>query len=119
MTKTWRALAEAFGIETEAGLNFQKMNRRRQMQQYGTVDRRDKGDPLAMHRQRLQRQQAAAQGANMTPRPGGLSDIPAGADRPGQGNPLMAPPRREPAQAMRRQPDLAALVGADDEESEE
>jgi hypothetical protein len=116
MTKTWRLIAEAMGIETEAPLNFQKLNRRRQMQQYGTTDRRDKGDPMMLHRMR--KQQAAAQAAgpaDMTGRPGGLSDIPSGTDRPGQGNPLVAPPRREPMQA-RRPSGLAALVGADDEE---
>lgn len=86
-SKTWRQLAEMVGLDQEA-TNWQKVNQRRNMQRYGTMDRNAPGpSPLDAIRKAAQ----AGKAVNMTPRPGGLQ-IPSGTDRPGQGNPLMAPP---------------------------
>jgi hypothetical protein len=112
MSKTWKTLAEALGIETEAGPNWQKVNQKKNMQRYGTQDRRTQQDPLKYFNSAgtgaAQRQTTAAGMApKMTPRPGGLQ-IPAGSDRPGQGNPLMDPPGRRQqaaAPAMQRPPE--------------
>lgn len=97
MKNVWKRLAEALGIETEA--NWDKAAKQRNMQRYGTMDRRDKQGPQAYFNTRgtgsAQRQGMAANATpNMTPRPGGLQ-IPSGTDRPGQGNPLVAPPGRK------------------------
>lgn len=138
-SKTWRRLAEMVGIETEAGANWSKINRQRNMQRYGTTDRRDKGMTGIEFRNSVQRKNAADLGQpqaprSMTPKPGGLQ-IPSGTDRPGQGNPLVAPPRamvgqRPPHQAAHQHgtsPDdhgmeddewLNLLMGDEDDEDE-
>lgn len=92
----WRRLAEALGIRVEA--NWDAAAKRRNMQRYGTQDRRAQLGPTPYFKPNgmgsAQRPSMMAQQApDMTPRKGGLQ-IPAGTDRPGQGNPLMAPPRR-------------------------
>lgn len=104
----WRKLAEALGIETEAGMNYQKLGRQRNIQRYGTQDRRDPQSPLHYFNTRgtgaAQRGQAQQQQApDMTPRAGGLQ-IPGGTDRPGQGNPLFAPPPRKAASPLSTAP---------------
>ncbi len=91
-------LAEALGIKTEAG--WDSVAKKRNMQRYGTQSRRDQQGPTPYFNNKgtgsAQRAGTAASATpNMTPRPGGLN-IPGGTDRPGQGNPLMAPPRKGP-----------------------
>lgn len=89
-------LAEMVGcykdVESE-GPNWQKLNQKKNMQRWGSQSAAsaDKNDPMAGFR-KLKQQQAASQPPSMIPKPGGLQ-IPAGSDRPGQGNLLMAPPR--------------------------
>lgn len=113
----WKKLAEALGIETEA--NWDKLTRQRNMQRYGTQDRRDKQSPLyyfnttgtgaAQRGQNPMQQQAP----DMTPRPGGLN-IPMGTDRPGQGNPLYSPPR--PKSPLSTPPNSPQALSSDDDE---
>ena len=87
-------LAEALGIETEA--NWDAVAKKRNMQRYGSQGRRAR--PAAafnIHGTGTAQRQGTAAGVrpDMTPRMGGLQ-IPAGKDVPGQGNPLMAPPKK-------------------------
>ncbi len=93
ITKTWRQLAEAIGVD-EAGAYWQKANQKKNMQRWGTSDRRNHGDPLMLAKQR-NKAQAMSAPPNMTPRLGGIG-APAGTDRPGQGNPLMTPSAAKP-----------------------
>lgn len=103
-SRVWRQLAEMVGLDREA-TNWQKVNQKRNMQRYGTMDRNDRGpSPLDAIRKAAN----AGKATSMTPRPGGLQ-IPSGTDRPGQGNPLMAPPTakvggRAPMQAQQPSP---------------
>lgn len=92
---TWDRLAEAVGIETEA--NWDKVAKQRNMQRYGSADRRDKLGPMAYFNTRGT---GLAQGGMRPPiapdpsiRRNGGPMIPQGTDRPGQGNPLMSPTR--------------------------
>lgn len=88
MTKSWKRLAEAFGIN-EA--NWDKVAKQRNMQRYGTQDRRDKGQPVTMgSKMPLSTSQLARQAQAAARRP----PIPSGTDRPGQGNPMFDPPKR-------------------------
>lgn len=94
----WRTLAEAVGLSNEA--NWDRVAKQRNMQRYGTQDRRDKQGPMAYFNTQgtgsAQRQATAARTPpRMVGKPGGLQ-IPNGTDRPGQGNPLMAPSRPSP-----------------------
>ncbi len=91
-------LAEALGMRTEA--NWDAAAKRRNMQRYGATDRRIQQGPTPYFKPNgmgsAQRQGTVGQMApDMTPRKGGLQ-IPSGTDRPGQGNPLMAPPTKRP-----------------------
>ncbi len=121
----WKRLAEALGIETEA--NWDKLTRQRNMQRYGAQDRRTQTTPMQYFNTRgtgqAQRQATmAAMVPSMTPKPGGLQ-IPAGTDRPGQINPLAAPPKKAqpPAIAPLSTPPnspqrMSATTGDDDSE---
>lgn len=91
----WRRLAEAVGVASEA--NWDRAAKQRNMQRYGTQDRRDQQGPMAYFNTQgtgsAQRQATAARTPpRMVGKPGGLQ-IPTGTDRPGQGNPLMSPNR--------------------------
>jgi hypothetical protein len=122
----WKRLAEALGIETEA--NWDKLAKQRSMQRYGTQDRRTQTTPMQYFNLRgtgqAQRQTTmAAMQPRMTPKPGGMQ-IPAGTDRPGQINPLAAPPRKPagpPAIAPLSTPPNSPqrLSGNSDDDSEE
>ena len=112
----WKKLAEALGIETEA--NWDKLAKQRNMQRYGAQDRRTQMSPTMYFNTKgtglAQRQDTAANMApDMTPRPGGLN-IPAGSDRPGQGNPLYAPPR--PKSPLSTPPNSPQAMGDDEDE---
>lgn len=87
-------MAETLGMETEA--NWGKVAQQKNMQRWGTQDRRTQQSPTQYFNTKgtgsAQRQQTAAQATpNMVPRPGGLQ-IPGGQDKPGQLNPLYAAP---------------------------
>lgn len=86
MSSTWKRL-----IEMIEATNWSRVNQKKNMQRWGTQDRNAPG-PTAIDALR----KAAAAGRpqqppSMVPKKGGLQ-IPSGTDRPGQGNPLVAPP---------------------------
>lgn len=91
----WYTLAEALDIQTE--INWDNVNKRRQMQQNGTMDRRNKQGPMPYFKtpgQQRQMQQAQRGRIN----PNAMAQIPAGTDVPmQQPNPLFAPPARKSA----------------------
>ena len=95
----WGRLAEAVGIETEA--NWDKFAKQRNMQRYGSTDRRNQLGPMAYFNTKGT---GTAQGGLRPPiRPdpriarGAAPQIPSGTDRPGQGNPLMSPTKMKPS----------------------
>lgn len=112
----WDRLAEALGIQTE--INWDAVNKRRQMQQYGTMDRRDKQGPMpyfkpAGMQQRAQQPRMAAGTGQQA-----MSQIPFGSDRPGQSNPLFTPPRpKSPLTTAPNSPQ--ALSGGSEGEDED
>jgi len=111
----WDRLAEALGIKTE--VNWDAVNKRRQMQQYGTMDRRNQQGPTPYFKTpgQQQRMQQARRGPV---NPNAMAQIPAGMDRPGQGNPLFAPPRpKSPLTTPPNSPQ--GLTGGRDEEEDE
>lgn len=102
----------------EAKTNWNRIQQKRRMQTQGTTDRREKQGPMSYFNPRgtgsAQRNDtAAAMTPDMTPRPGGIS-IPAGSDRPSQGNPLFDPPTKV---ATGSRPNVS-VVGADQDEDE-
>ncbi len=119
----WTKLAEALGIETEA--NWDKLNRQKNMQRWGTQDRRqqdrmgptpyfnDAGTGSAQRQATMQ-----SQPPRMTPRPGGLQ-IPAGTDRPGapRPNPLYGAPTTTVPRTQQR-PGAPSMMGPDDDEDD-
>lgn len=93
MSSAWDRLAEVFGIKTE--VNWDAANKRRQMQKYGTMDRRMRGPSTILKTpQQIQRMQQ--RGPRGPVNPNAMAQIPAGSDAPGQENPLFAPPRSGP-----------------------
>lgn len=120
----WIRLAEAVGLETEA--NWDKAAKQRNMQRYGSQDRRDNLGPMAYFNTKGT---GMAQGARKPIRPMGGPvgpgktgmQIPSGTDRPGQVNPLAAPPARGPsplgtaANSPQRRDSLAAIMDPDDD----
>lgn len=118
----WDRLAEALGIKTE--INWDAVNKRKQMQQYGTMDRRDKQGPMpyfkpaGMQRRAQAQQQAPLNRGQQT---AAMSQVPFGTDRPGQLNPLFAPPSppkpRSPLSTAPNSPQ--ALSGGSEGEDEE
>lgn len=104
MKNIWHLIAEAFGFETEGPMNFSKLGQKRNMDRYGTMDRRDKQGPMPYFNTKGT---GSAQGGQRQPltRPrGGVPQIPAGSDVPGgQGpNPLMRPTPATAAQKMQQ-----------------
>lgn len=100
----WERLAEALGIKTE--INWDAVGKRRQMQQHGSMDRRDRQGPMPYFKPRgmqQQRQNRQARGSGpIAARPGQPPpQIPFGTDRPGQANPLFTPPQNQPPQRPR------------------
>ena len=116
-SSAWDRLAEALGIQTE--VNWDAVNKRRQMQQYGTMDRRNRG-PSTMLKTPQQLARIAAQGSRGPVNPNAMAQIPAGSDVPGQGNPLFAPPARpRPMSPLSTPPNSPlGLRGGRDEEDE-
>ncbi len=113
----WDRLAEALGIKTE--INWTSVAKRRQMQQGGTMDRRDRQGPMPYFRPQAmqQRQQQARASAMAGQGQSAMAQIPFGTDRPGQRNPLFAPPRsRSPLATPPNSPQ--ALQGGDEGEEE-
>lgn len=111
----WDRLAEALGIKTE--INWDAVNKRRQMQQHGTMDRRNRQGPMPYFKPASLQQRRPPQA---TPGSGqqAMSQIPFGSDRPGQANPLFAPPRpRSPLSTAPNSPQ--ALSGGDEGEDED
>jgi len=97
MSRTWERLAEAVGIETEAGFNYRKAGQRANMQRYGSVSRQafDRSGPMPYFKPGggglAQGNRAPTGAAVPTGRP---MQIPGGTDRPtGQPNPLTVPTR--------------------------
>jgi hypothetical protein len=83
--------------QEEARTNWAGVNKKRAMAQQGSMDRRDKGGLMQYFNLKgtgsAQRADTmSATPTRMNPRPGGMQ-IPGGTDRPGQGNPLMDPPK--------------------------
>lgn len=110
-------LAEALGIKTE--MNWDAVNKRRQMQQYGTVDRRNRG-ASTMLKTPQQIQRIAQQGSRGPVNPNAMAQIPAGSDNPnqmGQPNPLFAPPR--PKSPLSTAPNSPQSLGGGRDEEEE
>jgi hypothetical protein len=111
----WDRLAEALGIKTE--VNWDAVNKRRQMQQYGTMDRRDKQGPMPYFKpsSMQQRQPQATPGSGQQ----AMGQIPFGSDRPGQMNPLFAPPGRPKSPLSTAPNSPAAMAGGDEGEDED
>lgn len=113
--------------QDEARGNWAKLDRQRNMARWGTerasrADRAGRTDSDSLERSmRAMRAGSAEPRAEMpprmVPRPGGLSDIPAGRDVVPQPNPLMRPSAGGGQQAPRRGSswDILAGVGDDDE----
>lgn len=115
----WDRLAEALGIQTE--INWDAVNKRRQMQQYGTMDRRDKQGPMPYFKPAGMQQRTQAPPPappNRGQQPAAMSQVPFGNDRPGQTNPLFSPPKpRSPLSTAPNSPQ--ALSGGDEDEDED
>lgn len=119
MRSAWDRLAEALGIKTE--VNWDAANKRRQMQQYGTMDRRNRG-PSTLLKTPQQVQRMQQRGPRGPVNPNAMAQIPVGSDTPGQGNPLFAPPprSRSPLATPPNSPQsLAPTGGREDDEREE
>lgn len=123
----WGKLAEAIGIETEA--NWDKAAKQRNMQRYGSTDRRNQLGPMAYFNTKGTGSAQGGMRPAMRPDPSiarnGGPMIPQGTDRPGQGNPLMSPTgamRPSPLGTAPNSPQgrgqdwLSALSGDDDED---
>ena len=90
----WDTLAEALGLKTE--INWDAVNKRRQMQQNGSMDRRTQQGPMPYFRPPGAQRQTP-QGRGMNANPNAMGQIPQGQDVPGgQPNPLYSTPRRSP-----------------------
>lgn len=111
----WDRLAEALGIKTE--VNWDAVNKRRQMQQYGTMDRRDKQGPMPYFKpsSMQQRRPQATPGSGQQ----AMGQIPFGSDRPGQMNPLFAPPGRPKSPLSTAPNSPQAMTGGDEGEDED
>jgi hypothetical protein len=115
MRSAWDRLAEALGI-TE--IDWSAVQKRRQMQQYGTMDRRNKQGPMPYFKPGGMQQRA--QQARMVPPGSGqqaMQQIPFGSDRPGQVNPLFAQPPR-PKSPLSTAPNSPQAMDGGDEEDE-
>lgn len=115
MRSAWDRLAEALGIRTEA--NWDAVNKRRQMQQYGTMDRRTNQGPTPYFKTPGQQQRMQQQRRGPV-NPNAMAQIPVGTDVPGQENPLFAPPSRT-RPSLSRSPNSPTLPGGSDEEDED
>ena len=109
-------LAEALGIKTE--MNWDAVNKRRQMQQNGSMDRRNQQGPMPYFKTPGMQQ---GQGIGMRANPNAMAQIPGGSDAPnqiGQANPLYAPPQRQkPKSPLATPPNSPqALDGGDEDE---
>lgn len=118
----WDRLAEALGIKTE--VNWDAVNKRRQMQRGGTMDRRDRQGPMPYFRpaaMQQRRAQAAAQqvSPNRGQQTAAMSQVPFGTDRPGQGNPLFASPSRPKSPLSTAPNSPQALSGGSEGEDED
>lgn len=90
ISKIWKMISEAVGIEVEGPMNFQKLGRKRNMDRYGTMDRRTNQGPMPYFKPGGKRPGMQQQ---MQQKRGIVPQIPDGSDVPGgQGiNPLTKP----------------------------
>lgn len=123
MSKTWLRLAEAVGLVD--AVNWRSVNQRSNMARNGSVSRQA-FDRMGGQAYFNTKGTGMAQGARppMTPDPTvqryGMQ-IPGGADRPGQGNPLMTPSRGpSPLSTSPNSPQRMGMGmgGPDDQEDE-
>lgn len=111
----WDTLAEALGI-TE--INWNAVNKRRQMQQNGSMDRRNQQGPMPYFKTPAM-QQRAQNSRPIATNPNAMAQIPAGTDVPGQVNPLFAPPGRpKPKSPLATAPNSPQSLGGEDDEGD-
>ena len=114
----WDRLAEALGMKTE--VNWNAVQKRRQMQQYGSMDRRDRQGPMPYFKTPSMQQRRIAPRAATGTGQQAMAQIPFGSDRPGQMNPLFTPPRPRPKSPLSTAPNSPqAMSGGSEGEEEE
>jgi hypothetical protein len=114
----WELLAEALGIKSE--VNWDAANKRRQMQQYGSMDRRNQQGPMPYFKPQGTQAGQPPQPLGMRSNPNAMAQIPAGSDVPGQQqNPLFAPPPRPKSPLSTSPNSPRAMDGGEDGEEDE